>query len=304
VQRGVEDGAGVIRLGLACMVMVWGVAAGAAAQERLDSSIRAWADVAFYTGDIAGDVGDITVFTPVLRGEVELSSWQLGLDLPFAFARADLGVDAIAGASLIAPSDETGSGFGGRLGDPTLHFDYVVETSAVRGAVGLAVAVPTSDSTAPTDYDEAAGRIGEAVGTYSRGLWNVWWFLPDVWSLVVPASVEHVTSEHEIGLEGALAWLLPRAERADNQGLFQVALRAAMVEDPAVVGLRLQGVLGLDDRLLGEDNFQSSAELFAELRLPILWLGAGALIVLDEPLGIFGDGADMWSLRLSGGVGF
>ncbi|HMI91142.1 MAG TPA: hypothetical protein VK509_07250, partial [Polyangiales bacterium] len=90
----------------------------------------------------------------------------------------------------------------------------------------------------------------------------------------------------------------------ENQGVFQLAVRAAMVEGPAVLGLRLQGVLGLDDGLIGEDEFQSSAELFAELRVPILWLGAGALIVLDEPLGVFGDGADMWSLRLSGGVAF
>jgi hypothetical protein len=283
-----------IELGLACVLGLIGVTTSAAAQERLDSSFRAWGDIAFYSGDFAFDEMNVTAITPVLRAELELSSWQLGLDLPFAFAS----VDVVTGASV----EE--NGFGGRLGDPTLHVDYLTETGALRGTVGLAVAIPTSDSSVGVDADEIAGRFAEVIGAYSRGLWNMWWYLPDVWTLIVPASLEHANSERELGVEGALAWLLPRSEARENQGVLQIAVRAAMVEDLTVVGLRLQGVLGIEDGLLGNDNFQSSAELFAELRLPIVWLGAGLLVVLDEPLGVLGDGADMWNLRVSAGVHF
>ncbi|HMI92548.1 MAG TPA: hypothetical protein VK509_14335, partial [Polyangiales bacterium] len=127
------------RLGSLCLLWICGLAASGAAQERLDSSIRAWGDVGFYTGDLAFDRGEVTAITPVLRAELERSSWQVGVDLPLAFARADVGVDAVASASLIAPSNETSSGFGGRLADPTLHFDYVAETRTLRGTVGFAL---------------------------------------------------------------------------------------------------------------------------------------------------------------------
>jgi hypothetical protein len=63
-----------LALGLGCALCVMAAAAGAAAQERLDSSIRAWGDIAFYSGDVGLEGSDLTAITPVLRAEPSASS--------------------------------------------------------------------------------------------------------------------------------------------------------------------------------------------------------------------------------------
>lgn len=267
------------------------------AQERVDSSIRAWADINFFFGDsvFQNPNSDLTAVTPVLRGEIELSSWQLGLDLPFAIGWVD--VNTVGGAVM--------SGSGAQLADPTLHFDYVMEKSSLRATVGVGLAIPTDDGAAGPDIDDVAAYVAGIAGAYSRGLWNAWWYAPDTWTLFVPASVESSNSERELGLEGALAWFLPRGDNEDNYGTFELGVHAALVSKPAVVGVRLQGVFLIDNGFgFANDKFQSSAELYAEFRFPIVWIGAGLNACLDEPLSVFGDDPNVWSLRISGGASF
>ena len=117
----------------------------ASAQERLDSSVRAWADVDFYSGDLLFEGTTVTSVTPVLRGEVELSSLQLGLDLPLALGITSYDSDLLGGASVDA------SGTGLRFGNPTLHADYVLEDKPTRGAIGLALAIRPRAATGPAN---------------------------------------------------------------------------------------------------------------------------------------------------------
>ena len=279
-------------LGLAGALALCAVVKPAAAQERLDSSIRAWADIVIYSGEVFGPGIEATAVTPVLRAELELSSWQLGLDLPMAFGDVEIGGQLIA---------NEGSGAAARLANPTLHFDYVLEPKPLRLSLGVALAIPTTGD--DDDPDSRGASLLAAAAIFARGWMNQWWYLEDTWSLLAPMAVDFVSDDYELGLEGALAWFLPRGEGSENEGAFQISGRAGAVAGPALLGVRLQGVL-FTDMGVADDDFQSSVELFAELRaLPILWLGAGFLFALDEPLG-FGDGLGMWGLRVSGGVSF
>lgn len=281
-----------LTFGLIGALALCAVARPVAAQERLDSSIRAWADIVIYSGDVLLPSLEVTSISPVLQAEVELGSWQLGLDLPMAFGDAQVERGAFT---------VDASGAAARLANPTLHIDYVIEPNPLRMSLGLALAIPTTGD--DDDPDALGSALVAAAAAYARGMWNLWWYAPDAWTVFAPIRIDYAGSEFELGLEGALAWYLPRGERQENRGIFQLAGRAGAVAGPALIGVRLQGVLYSDGGLTGSDDFQSAAELFAELRLPILWLGAGALVALDEPLGL-GDGAGFWGVRLSGGVGF
>jgi hypothetical protein len=290
-----------IRTGFAAALALVGCAlcsSPAYAQERIESSIRAWADINFFFGDLVyqSPNSDLTAVTPVLRGEIELSSWQIGLDLPFSLGFLDVTAPGTAIEM---------SGSGAQLSNPTLHLDYVKESSSLRAQVGFGLAIPTDDGAAG-DIDELAANLAGIAGAYSRGMWNAWWYIPDTWTLFVPAGVESANSERELGIDGALAWFLPRGDNADNFGTFQLGVHAAMVSKPAVFGVRLQGVFLIDDAFVlgSDDKFQSSAELYAELRFPIVWVGAGLNACLDEPLSVFGDDPNVWSLRISGGASF
>jgi hypothetical protein len=180
-----------------------------------------------------------------------------------------------------------------------LHADYVVEQAPWRLSAGVAFAIATSGA----DDGGSAADAAATSGAFARGLWNAWWYITNAWALVVPASLEHDTDTYELGADAALAWFLPRDDRRDNQGTFQLGGHAAAVAGMGVFGLRLNGVLMLDDGFLGEDRFQLSAEPYLELRLPIVWLGLGLNVPLDKPLGVF-DGLDYWALRVSGGASF
>jgi hypothetical protein len=50
----------------------------------LDSSIRAWVETNVYSGDLLFEGAQVMSVTPVVRAELELSSLQLGPDLPCA----------------------------------------------------------------------------------------------------------------------------------------------------------------------------------------------------------------------------
>ncbi len=278
-----------------CVVAIaWGLmAARASAQERLDSSARVWADITFYRGTILLEGLEAVSVTPALRAEVELHPLQLGLDIPTAIGVTNVSSD-------LAP---VGSGVGARLLSPTLHLDYLVEQRPLRMAVGLALAVPTNEGDGGSSSDLAAGA-GAFGGLMVRGLWNIWWYLEDAWALIVPASVDSTRDDHELGFEGALAWILPNEDDRENSGVLQLAAHAAAIVDPMLIGVRLASVFTLDRRLFGSDQLQLSTELYTELRLPPGWLAAGLSIPLDEPLGVLGDGAASWGVRVAGGAGF
>jgi hypothetical protein len=265
----------------------------AAAQERIESSLRAWADIDVYSGDLVFEGAKVTALTPVLRGELELSSLQLGLDLPFAMGATSFDSDLI----------DNGSGFGVQLENPTLHLDYIVEHKPSRASVGVALAIPTGDGDIDgSDDSEVAAAAAASASVLGRGLWNAWWYVDGAWGLVVPASFESVGDGYEAGFDAAFAYFIPRESGADNHALLQLGPRVAAVLANLVLGARVKGVFMFDDGF-GDDQAQFSLEPYAELRLPIVWLGLGFNLPLDEPAG-FGDGAGMWSLRFSGGVHF
>jgi hypothetical protein len=284
----------------ALVLVTWAVIGSpASAQERLDSSIRAWAEIDIYRGDLLFPGTKVTSVTPVLRGEVELSSFQFGLDLPLA-----LGVTSFD-SELLQDTPLNGGGTGARFGNPTLHADFLLEQKPLRFAAGLAFAISTGDNAGDRSTAGAVAADASATaGALGRGFWNAWWYLTDEWALVAPASLEYDGEEYELGVDAALAWFIPRESSRDNQGIFQLGAHAAAVLAPAVIGLRLTNVVMLDDRFLDDDQLQLSVEPYVELRLPVVWLGLGINVPLDEPLGIFGDGLDYWALRLSGGASF
>ena len=270
----------------------------------------------FGDGDYLGNE-DVSVFhlSPFVRFFYPLrDNVLLSADWGFAFASFDDG-----------DSDE--SDF--RTGNIFLGAHYVRHEGDLRFRVGGGLTLPIANIP-DADNDQELEDAFVALATYAtavaaRGAWDLWLWLPETMSLVVPFRLEkRLAPAIELGVDAALAMLIPIA---DNEGgtdlLIQVAGDLAFLLSQDVrLGFRLQfawvatddesddapnftSMIFTDDDDPGEnDELQLSFEPYVRGYLGSGFLQARLVINLDEPAGFGFDDDGVWGLFLGGGVLF
>ena len=145
----------------------------------------------------------------------------------------------------------------------------------------------------------------------TRGTWNPWWWMLDTYTLFVPGELRYRGEGFAAGVEGALALTIPGKQSNDVRDagtLAQIgAFIAAMQDETGSVGVRVRSVIPLFNRgqaplVIGSVTAggsplpcQTSIEVYGEMHAAdIVLLGAGFLLNLDEPFGVFGNGQDVW----------
>jgi hypothetical protein len=261
----------------------------AQAQVADDAGVRAWLDMTFYSGH------DTTALAPVLQADLKfLGVLRLGLDLPFAYASTTL-------SSSVLNDSPSASQF--TLATPALHGAIEIEAGPLFLRAGLGFAVSMRD-TDITSNDDLAGFTAMTTGMATRGAWNPWWYT-DAHAVFAPGELSYRGDDYALGVEGALMALFPRDDQFDTQTGVQIgAYLAAITDKTSAIGLRWRNVIAFHQgpMLIGQ-HAQSSVEVYAETRvMKLLLLGGGFLLNLDEPFGVFGDGADIWAVRLKAGL--
>ena len=146
----------------------------------------------------------------------------------------------------------------------------------------------------------------------SRGTWNEWWWMLDTYTAFVPAEVRYLGHGFAVGAGGRVRadvpWQQPsRSTRRRHAGAVRRVPRRGARKSGSV-GIRERTTVPLSNRrqaplvvngvatsgaLLPS---QSSLELYGELHVcEVLLLGAGFLLNLDEPFGVFGNGQGIWT---------
>jgi hypothetical protein len=159
----------------------------------------------------------------------------------------------------------------------------------------------------------------------ARGAWDLWLWLPETMSLVVPFRLEkRLATSIELGVDAGLAILIPIADNEGGTDLFlQAAGDLAFLLSPRVrLGFRLQfGWVVTDDEdhrrpdytdlLFSQidgrrhDDFQLSFEPYVRGYVGQSgFLQARLVINLDEPAGFGFDDDGVWGLFLGGGFTF
>jgi hypothetical protein len=285
---------GALPVLIAGLVLVFAGAQRTHAQVAEDASIRAWMDTTFYTGS-PGDGPKTTVIAPVLQADLKLLGLlRLGLDLPFSAGFVS------GGANSLVMTDA--SQF--NLGTPTIHGEVEIEAGPLLARAGLGIAL--SVRSIGNSADDLAGSLGLATAAATRGMWNAWWFV-DRHTIYAPGEISYRGNDTAFGVEGALIAFIPRSDAppgVDTAAALQIGAYIAGVSGKtSMFGLRFRNLIAFSNDVFGADKVQSSVELFAETHvMKILLLGAGFLLNLDEPFGVFGDGLGIWGLRLKAGV--
>jgi hypothetical protein len=285
-------------------------AQGKTAQSADDSKLRIWLDTSFYTGSPGGHQTQ-TVIAPVASADFKLGALRLGADLPFAAGWGRTATD-IVGVSL----SQSASNF--VMGNPDLRLDFEVSSGPVLARVGGGVAFLVADASAGS-ADSLEGKQALQLASASRGTWNQWWWMLDTYTLFVPGELRYRGDGFAAGVEGALALTIPGKQSnnvRDVGTLAQIgAFIAAMQDETGAVGVRVRSVIPLVNRLeapivIGRVTTgnsllpcQTSIEVYGEMHAAeLLLLGAGFLLNLDAPFGVFGDGQDIWGARITVGV--
>lgn len=158
--------------------------------------------------------------------------------------------------------------------------------------------------TLPMASTEANGNGGAyLVGAGARGLWNVWWYYPDVMGFFVPVGFRRVEpSRLDWGVEAATGLLLPLRLESDQRplGILQGALHLGYATPDFETGLILREV-----RIPGngaKDPFQASAEPYARFFFGPAFVGGGVVLNIDEPLGPIYDRNAVWGVRIEVGA--
>jgi hypothetical protein len=279
-------------------------------QSADDSPVRLLLDTSFYTGT-PQDSHSQTVIAPVASADFKLVAFRIGGDLPFAagWGRA---VADVAGM----PLSQSASNF--VMGNPDIRGDFEVSSGNVLARVGAGFAFSVADASAGS-ANSFEGKTALGLASASRGTWNQWWWMLDTYTLFVPGELRYRGEGFAAGAEGAFALTFPGSDsndRRDTGTLIQFGGFLAAVKDKiGSVGIRERTVIPLTNRrqapiTVGSVSTsgsllpsQSSLEIYGEWHpMEVLLLGAGFLLNLDEPFGVFGSGQDIWGLRLTAGL--
>jgi hypothetical protein len=186
------------------------------------------------------------------------------------------------------------------IGNPSLALFYADRSPRSFARIGGGIALPLLDV---DDFTDVGAVIAAAA---TRGLMDLWLYLPDRLSLIVPAQVQMRASSIVLGADGALALLIPTGDNdeAEAELMLQLGGLIGVALGDATLGMRVQvaTMLTEDDG----DNTQASLMPFIQADLDGgAFVHGGVLLNLDAPYGVLGDdGADVWALRIGGGARF
>jgi len=235
---------------------------------------------------------DVTVVAPILRGVFPVRSWTLEAEVPTV-------VYDFGGGGAVTPlgyetrPDDSGAA----LGNPTFTAKHHWLQGGRDFYFGPGATLPLAQPSSTDDVQEAA--LAVALG--SRGVWNVWWYMPRTLTVFFPLGVRHVSPGGlDIGAEAAVAALFHVGRGSeDTLGAGQVGAHLGYASSSAEAGAKLRLVRLPGDR--GSDHGQISFEPYARALLDSAYVGGGFLINLDEPMGPMLDRGSVWGLHLEGG---
>ncbi len=221
----------------------------------------------------------LTVGTPVLRGLFSIRPHFL-VEIDWGFA-------------LMLDSENSGSA---RSGNPWLKGWYRGQWGRLRWYAGVGVTAPLASVNIGPD-----GRIQRALYNQSAaawGLWDDWRWTPNRMAVPIPAALAYVVSSELIAtVEAALAPVFGAGHGGtDSDLLAQLAVGARFLLSHDIwLCPRLQAVLLPSASV---DRLQTAAGLRVEWTPHIGRFFLGALVNLDEPLGVFGRGTQSWGIHL------
>lgn len=221
----------------------------------------------------------LTVGTPVLRGLVSIR--------PHVLAEIDWGFALML--------DSEWSAFA-RSGNPWAKGWYRGERGRVHWYAGVGITAPlASVNISPGGRNQRALYDQSAA---AWGLWDDWRWTPGRMALPVPAALSFAFSPRVIATaEAALAPVFGvrnGASGTDLLGQLALGARFLLVRDLWLCP-RLQAVLLPSASV---DQLQTAAGLRVEWTPRFGRFFLGALVNLDEPLGVFGRGTQSWGIHL------
>lgn len=255
-----------------------------------DQALTLALDVGWNADRVGGD--ELQVLSPTFSASFAFPSVELSLDWPLVY----LDLEGVRGDSTLVS------------GNPFLAAHLVKRSERGVFKLGFGVALPVADVdrrpgglfTVATEPEQPFESIAYGYARAIRGSWNSWLYYPDQLTLVIPAVLEKQAGLLVLGAEGAAALLVPIDDGVDDDTdlILQAAGSLALRIGALTAGLRLQAVWGPtsdgDAQLSGvpfvQADFRSGGFAYARF-----------LMNLDEPLGFFGDGAELWGIFV--GVG-
>lgn len=258
-----------------------------------------WGDLAFYTGDESEDPDfpvSVTVLAPTFGGMYKLPT------VPLAFeARVGL-VTAFVSAEG-ADTESTA-----RLANPMLAAYWADRFGRVDVRAGLGFALPlatTRDSATGLFVDYSAyGVIGGA-----NGLWDVFRWVPDTYTLLIPVAAEARIGEHLVlGGEAGLHFLFATDTEPGEDGsetVLQLGAEVAYRARSTRTGIVLHYVDFVSTEGRGDSN-QVSIEPYLRFEMAPAFFRVALTMNLDRPYGFsFESGPErFWALHVGGGTQF
>ncbi|HKP56524.1 MAG TPA: hypothetical protein VJV78_07390 [Polyangiales bacterium] len=224
--------------------------------------------------------GSLHALAPVLSARVSATDHlDLELDWPFGF---------------VSVSGDGNDEF--RTGNPLVAGYYVQRQHDGYLRAGFGIAVPIAS------VDDTSDLLPLATGVAMRGLWDSWLYLPETLGLVLPFQIEKRMNALVLGGDTALGVLIPTSDRSDESDVaIQLAGLIGGKSGPVTAGARLQVVWV---PTADGDNAQVALVPFVQGDFSGGFVYLRFLLNLDEPFGVFGDGADVWALSIGGGGRF
>jgi len=187
------------------------------------------------------------------------------------------------------------------LANPYVALFYAKRTDRSVARIGGGVALPVLDA-------EGYG-MAPFQGAATRGLMDMWLYVPEALSFVIPVQLQVRATTLVLGVDAALALTINTGEGdLEDDDDVEVPLQAGALAGAALgdvtLGLRLQVATLLT---ADGDNTQVSALPFVQADLDGGgFIHGGVLVNLDEPLGVLGDDNlfEVWAVRVGGGTRF
>jgi hypothetical protein len=221
----------------------------------------------------------LTVGTPVLRGLFSIK--------PHILAEIDWGFALML--------DSESSTFA-RSGNPWAKGWYRGEWGRLRWYAGVGITAPIASVSISPDGRNQRALYDQSAAAW--GLWDDWRWTPGRMAVPIPAALSFALSPRVIATaEGALAPVFGvRNGESGTDLLAQLAVGARfLLPHDLWLCPRLQAVLLPSTSV---DQLQTAAGLRVEWTPRFGRFFVGALVNLDEPLGVFGRGTQNWGIHL------
>ena len=225
-----------------------------------------------------------TVSTPVLQGRSNITQHiAADIDWGFAFSLDSEGSTAV------------------RTGNPWFKGWYQGARGQMRWQAGIGVSLPLAAVNLGSD-----GRLQRALYDQSAaawGLWDIWRWTPGRMAIPIPAGLSYEISPG-ILLTGELVLAPVMGVNNGQSGtdlLGQIAVGSRLLLTHSLwLCPRLQAVLLPSSSV---DRLQTAAGLRVEWTPSLGRFFLGALVSLDEPVGVFGRGPHSWGIHLGKELG-